>query len=488
MTRAGARHAVQDPRCSRTWSMAAVLGLAFLGACATNPVTGERQLALISEEQEIELGRAAAAEIPETIGLVEDEALQSYVSQVGLALARKSERPELPWSFAVVDDPTPNAFALPGGFIFITRGMLNLMNSEAELAAVLGHEIGHVTARHSVTQISQQQLAQLGLGIGGILVPEIQPFGQALGAGLQLLFLKHGRDAERQSDQLGFRYALNQGYDVSEMADVFSSLERAGGEERSALPAWLTTHPSPGARVEQVQQWISELPPGKRGTRVGQAEYLDRIDGLIYGKNPRQGFFREGVFFHPDLRFRFDVPSGWAGQNLSHAVQAISPNRDAAVQLTLAPGEPQAAAQQFFAQQGVRALQSSRQPINGLPAIVTMFDVMTQQGQLRGLVAHVSHSGRTYQILGYSAADRFGSYRRVFEQVIGSFRPVTDASILNVQPQRIDIVRVARPMPLSEFARQYDSAIPIEELALINQVEGAGATLPANSLVKRVVG
>ncbi len=478
------KHRTQ-PRWARV-APALVLAAA-LAACATNPVTGERQLALISEAQEIEIGKAAAAEAAQSIGLVDDKALQEYVAGVGLALARTSERPQLPWSFAVVDDPTPNAFALPGGFIFVTRGMLNLMNSEAELASVLGHEIGHVTARHSVTAISQQQLAQIGLGIGGILVPEIQPFGQALGAGLQLLFLKHGRDAERQADQLGFRYALGRQYDVSEMADVFRALERSAGEQRSALPAWLTTHPSPGARVEQVQQWIAELPPSGRGSRVEQAAFLNRIDGLVYGSNPRQGFFREGVFYHPELRFRFSMPAEWTGQNLTQAVQGISPNRDAVVQLTLGPGDPASAARQFFAQQGVRAVQSSRQSINGLPAVITAFEVATQEGALQGIVAHIAHGDATYQLLGYSSAARYGAYGNVFEGVIGSFGPVTDPAILNVQPQRIDIVTLPQSMTLGEFARRYASGVPIADLALINQVAGPESTLPAGTLVKRVV-
>ncbi len=465
----------------------AALGLALLAACATNPVTGERQLALISEAQEIEIGREAAAQIPATLGLVDDEELQHYVARVGLELARQSERPELPWSFGAVDDPTPNAFALPGGFIFVTRGLLGLMNSEAQLASVLGHEIGHVTARHSVSMISRQQLAQLGLGIGGILVPEIQSFGGALGAGLELLFLKYGRDAERQADELGFRYALNQNYAVREMPNVFRTLERAGGEERSALPAWLSTHPAPGERAKQVEAWIAALPVNGRGSRVEQAQYLNRIDGLVFGVNPRHGFFEEGVFYHPDLRFQFSVPSGWAGQNMAQAVQLINQNRDAAVQLTLAPGDPEAATREFFSQQGIEAGQPARTTINGLPAVVTAFQANTQQGVLRGIVAHIAHGGRTFQLLGFTPAGRYSAYGSTFERVIGSFRPVTDRRVLDVQPQRLDIVRLSDATTLQAFARAHDSAVPIEELALINQVDGASAVLQPGALVKRVV-
>jgi predicted Zn-dependent protease len=464
----------------------AVLVLVSTAACAVNPVTGKRQLALISEAQELAIGRSAAEEVRTSIGLVDDAELQEYVQRIGLELARDSQRPELPWSFGVVNDPTPNAFALPGGYIFITRGLISLMNSEAELASVLGHEIGHVTARHSVTQISQQQLAQLGLGLGGAFFPQVQPFSDAIGAGLGLLFLKHGRDAERQADRLGFEYALSEGYDVREMADVFAALERAGDEQRSALPAWLTTHPSPGERIQTVRQWASELPPGTGGSRVAQAEFLQQLDGLVFGENPRHGFFRDGMFYHPDLEFQFRVPSDWQTQNLTDAVMAVSPNRDAAFQLTLAGQVPPLrATQAFFSQQGVRALDSGQHSINGAPAVVTVFDAALGQDVVRGLLAHIEFRGQTYQLLGYTPQQRFGAYGPIFEQVIGSFDRVTDAEVLRVQPNRIDIVKVPRRMTLAEFAEQYASAVPLEELARINQLD-SGATLEAGTLIKRV--
>ncbi|HZA12926.1 MAG TPA: M48 family metalloprotease, partial [Myxococcaceae bacterium] len=180
--------------------------------CVKNPATGERQLSLISQEQEIALGQQAKQEVAQSIGLYDSSELQSYVSGLGKKLAAASERPALPWSFQVVDDASVNAFALPGGPIFVTRGILTHLNSEAELAAVLGHEIGHVTGRHAANMISKQQLAQLGLGIGTILLPEgLRGLGQLAGAGMGLMFLKYGRDAENQADELGFRYTLKTG-------------------------------------------------------------------------------------------------------------------------------------------------------------------------------------------------------------------------------------------------------------------------------------
>jgi predicted Zn-dependent protease len=235
---------------------------AALGAegCATNPATGESQLSLISRQQEIQMGQQAARQVRQTIGVVSDRALQQYVERIGERLAVGTSRPDLPWRFAVVDDPTPNAFALPGGFIYVTRGMMNLLTSEAELAAILGHEIAHVTARHAVNQLSRQQLAQLGLGLSGIFVPEVQTLSPVIGAGLNLLFLKYSRDHEREADELGYQYLRREGYDVSEFADVFRALQRASGDGPGALPGWLSTHPVPAERIETARRRAAQGP------------------------------------------------------------------------------------------------------------------------------------------------------------------------------------------------------------------------------------
>src|SRR5213595_4027039 len=176
------------------------------GACAVNPATGSRQLMLISESQEIAMGRDYDRQVGASIGLYPDSGLQRYLQQFGTRLAATSERPNLPWTFRVVDDPVVNAFALPGGFIYVTRGIFAHLNSEAELAGVVGHEIGHVTARHSVSQLSKQQLAQLGLAVGSIASPELGRYAGLAGQAFGVLFLKYSRDNESQADDLGLRY------------------------------------------------------------------------------------------------------------------------------------------------------------------------------------------------------------------------------------------------------------------------------------------
>jgi predicted Zn-dependent protease len=459
-------------------------------ACAVNPVTGERELALISEDQEIALGRDGAQQAAASIGLVDDEGLQSYVSAIGKELAATSERPALPWEFRVVDDPSPNAFALPGGYIFVTRGLLSIMGSEAELAAVLGHEIGHVTARHSVAQVSRAQLAQIGLNLGMILAPELQGLGGAAGAGLQLLFLKYGRDDERQADELGFRYMLDHGYDVNEMDDVFAALQQSGAlAGQTPVPGWLASHPSEPERIDAVRARIAATPLANADFRIDADEYLDQIDGLVYGADPRNGFFRDGRFYHPELIFQIEVPENWQKQNLAQQMVAISPEQDAAMQLSIVPNQgPQEAARAFLTQQGVAGIASAPQRVNGNAGVVSEFQAQAQSGVVRGYVSHISHGGATYQIVAYAPGARFNQRARELESIVESFAPLQDQAVLHIQPRRIDIEPLPSAMSLAELQRTRPSSVSIEELAVINQIEDVNAVLPRGTPVKRVTG
>lgn len=468
-------------------------GRAFLPAamtsvlvtCATNPVTGRRELSLVSESQEIAMGQEAAQQVVGTIGLVPDSALQRYVSGIGLTLARASERPNLPWSFGVIDDPMVNAFALPGGPIFITRGIMTHMNSEAQLVSVLGHEIGHVTAKHSVQQMSQAQLAQIGLIAAVIVKPGLAQFGDLASQGLGLLFLKFGRDDETQADDLGFRYMVNAGYSPTEMAEMFRTLQRLGGGGEGRVPEWLSTHPDPGNRVQKTLDRVAatSLPAN---LRVERDAFLQRTDGLIFGENPRQGFFRQSLFLHPDLQFQLEFPSGWKAQNQATAVVAVSSQQDAIVVLTLAGTDaPNQALSKFLNQQGVQSQGASSSSINGLTAASAVFTAQTQDGVLAGNVAFISHGGRTFRVMGYTPQQRYGSYRGVFAQSLGSFRRLTDAAALAVQPVRVHLVRLPRAMTIAQFHQAYPSTIPVEQVALINGVD-ASTTLPVGTLVKRV--
>jgi predicted Zn-dependent protease len=467
---------------------AAVVVAGLLGGCATNPVTGDRQFNLVSEAQEISMGAEGAKSVVDSIGLVDDPALQQYVSRLGLQLATASERPELPWAFSVVDDPTPNAFAFPGGYIFITRGLLALMGNEAELVSVLGHEIGHVTARHSAAMISRAQVAQIGLGVGSILSPTIAQFSELAAGGLSLLFLSYSRDAERQADDLGFQYALQHGYDVREMVNVFASLQNAGElAGQSAIPHWMASHPNPEDRIRRIEGQISRLDQPLGNARVGVDEFMNHVDGLMFGTNPRHGYFEDTRYLHPDMAFEITFPSGWRTQNLPQAVMAGSPQEDAIVQLTLSRGSPEEAASQFFGQQGLTAGRVQAQTINGLRGVVGPFQAQSQGGAVSGLAAFIRHGEQTFQLVTFARAQQFNAYQQAFRATIGSFAPLTDREALARQPERISIVRTTQPMTLAEFNRRFPSVIEMDKLALINQLPGPEASIPARTAVKRVV-
>lgn len=477
-------------RASRSlWLGSLTLCFLWVVACATNPVTGKRQLALISEAQEIAMGREADKDVVASIGLYPDESMQRYVQTLGARIAATTERPDLPWTFRVVDDAAVNAFAIPGGFIYVTRGIMAHLNSEAELAAILGHEIGHVTARHSVSQMSQQQLAQVGFAAGMILSPKFAQFGDMAQVAMGLMFMKFSRSDESQSDALGMKYMMAGGYDPRALVDVFGMLDGLSQQSSAGrLPQWMSTHPDPENRQVWATKAVAGLQTDLSRLAVNRPEYLGRLDGMMFGDNPREGFFRDASFRHPDMAFRMDFPQGWKSSNQKQSVGAISPNEDAIVVLQLAPApNGQEAAQKFFSQQGVEPGESSRRQIGGFPAVVSTFRVQTEQGYLRGLVAWIDYQQRVFQILGYTPEARWNQYSNVFDASIASFGRETDPAVLNVQPRRLTIVNLNRAATLETLLRDYPSTANAQTVALINNLQGT-ASLSAGDQFKRVVG
>ena len=379
-----------------------------------------------------------------------------------------------------------NAFALPGGFVYITRGILGCMNSEAELAAVLGHEIGHVTARHSANQITRAQLGQLGLGVGMILSEKVREYGQAVSTGMQLLFLKFGRDDERQADGLGFRYLTGLKYDPNGMTSVMRMLDATSPAEGGGLPSWLSTHPDPGDRVAANQQRIAQANADFSGFALNRDAFLQRLDGMVFGPDPRNGYFIGARFLKPTLRFEVTFPSGWATQNGALAVQAASPAKDAVMQLGVAEAASAAeAARTFASAEGVTVVGSSAQPVNGLPAQRVEFDMQSQSGTIHGLVLYLELGGSVYELAGYAASVNWPAHAGTIGQALSSFRSLTNSRYLDVAPHRIQIVRLGAAMSFSEFQQRYPSTVAAEEIQLINQV-GAADSFAAGRLLKRV--
>jgi len=461
-------------------------GVAASG-CVTNPATGRNQIMLISEAQEIQMGREYDPQVVASIGLYPDAALQQYIQQLGAQLAATGERPNLPWTFRVVDDPAVNAFAVPGGFIYVTRGILAHLNSEAALASVVGHEIGHVTARHTVSQMSNQQLAGLGLAAGSIVSSGFARYAGLANSALGILFLKYSRDDETEADDLGLRYLRRTTWDAREMPAVFQMLEQMSASQGgSQLPTWLATHPSPANRREHIAELLAATP--QTGTVVNRDAYLRRLDGQVFGENPREGYFQGSQFSHPDLRFRLTFPEGWATHNGKQAVVAVSPGKDAVVELGGAQGtSADAAARTFLAQEGITGGSTSRSTQSGLRAVSAPFGATTESGTLRGMVLFVEHAGAVYGLVGYAPDARWPTYQAAIDRALRSFQPLTDRTALNVQPHRLDVVTLDRRTTIEALVRQRPSPASPATLALINQVE-LQTTLEAGRLIKWIVG
>jgi predicted Zn-dependent protease len=465
-------------------------GLALSG-CAVNPATGNRQIMLVSEAQEIQMGQEADAAVVASIGLYPDPVWQRYIQQLGARLAAISERPSLPWTFRVVDDAAVNAFALPGGFIYVTRGLLAHMTSEAELASVVGHEIGHVTARHTAAEMSKQQLIGLGLAVGSMASAQVAKYAGTANQALGILYLKFSRDDESQADQLGLRYMRRANYDPRQMPEVFRMLERLSAAEGDGdrLPTWLATHPSPGNRVAAINGQIAALPQDFSGTTVNRDGYQRLLDDLIFGLNPRQGYFTGSQFSHPDLRFRVTFPDGWKTHNGAQAVVAVSQPGDAVVELApAAEASADAAMRAFLAQPGITGGAAVRVTLTGgLPAVTSPFAAATDQGALRGTVSFLEHGGAVFGIVAYAPEAKWSAYQAVTGRVLTSFQRLTDPLALNVQPQRVDIVALPRTMSIDQLVRERPSPVSGATLALINQVEPQ-ISLASGRVVKWVIG
>jgi predicted Zn-dependent protease len=458
--------------------------------CALNPATGSNQLMLVSEAQEIEMGRQADAAVVQSIGLYADPVWQRYIQQFGGRLAATSERPNLPWTFRVVDDPAVNAFAIPGGFVYVTRGLLAHLTSEAELASVVGHEIGHVTARHTAAAMSKQQLIGLGLAVGSLASSRVAKYAGTANQALAILYLKFSRDDESQADQLGLRYMRRADFDPRQMPEVFRMLDRLSAAEGGGrLPTWLETHPRPADRVAAINRQIAALPQDFSGTSVNRDSYERLLDGIVFGLNPRQGYVTGSQFFHPDLRFRIAFPEGWAVHNGAQAVVAVSPAKDAAVELAQA-AEPSAdaAARAFLSQQGMTSGSSARVSLSGgLPGIRAPFVVATDDGTVRGTALFVEYAGAVYGIVAYAPEARWPTYQGTAERAQLSFQRLSDPAALNVQPHHVDIVTLVRSTTIAQLAQERSSPVGAATLALINQVE-LQTPFASGRLVKWVIG
>ena len=472
---------------TRATCLLLVAGLIASAACATNPVTGKSQISLLSEAEELAIGQQQDAEIRREMGVYDDRALQAYVSEIGQELAQKSHRPNLPWTFTVVDSPAINAFALPGGYIYVTRGILAYLDDESELAGVLGHEIGHVTARHAAQAYTRQAEAGLGLTILSIFVPGTQPFTQVGSAGLSVLFLKHGRDAELEADRLGVEYGAAAGWDPSGVPRFLSTLARVDALSEDGVPNWLSTHPNPGARVglalPVAGKFVSAM-----ATKKNRDEYLDRIDGLVHGDNPKDGIVRGNVFLHPVLRLGLTFPDGWEVINSPEAVMAREPGTEhymvlqeveqPRIQGQSSPGSSRSVGDVAVAAMrnaGYTMVEGRIGQIDGHEAHIGLYRGNakgTSKGKVLMRAAHISMGRQMYVVAGFAPEAEFQQVEREILPAMQSFRTLTAVEASHVQPNRVDFYVVQPGDSWQSIAvRQGKTIVNAATLAIMNDRE-----------------
>lgn len=451
----------------RSIVLCAVL-VSFAAGCAVNPVTGKREISLLSEGQEVQLGAESDPAIVAQYGLLEDREIADYVQSIGERMVPVSHRPDLDFTFRTLDDPVVNAFALPGGFVYITRGILAYLNSEAALAGVVGHEIGHVTARHGVQRYTQQALLGAGLGLGSVLSESFAQYADVAGQAAGLLLLKYGRDDERQSDELGVEYATALGYDTVDMAEFFHTLDRLRPAD-GALPSWMSTHPDPGERWNTVRELTAQAQsPGGR-YETGRERYLSTIDGLVFGRDPRQGYFDGDAFFHPQLRFQFPTPGGWQRQNAPTQVVMVEPNQSAAVIFTAAQGgSPTAAADAFTGQEGATVLERTNVTVAGGSAVRTVVRLAAEGGNQIVVSTFFAYGGGQWVFHGLCTEASYGTWRVMLTGPADGFAELSDPSRLNVKPVRVTIVEATRAGSFRQIAADY----PIPENDLVSDLSG----------------
>jgi predicted Zn-dependent protease len=441
-------------------------------ACATNPVTGKREISLVSEAQEIAMGQQADAEVRREMGLYDNAELQRYVEDIGFKLAKLSHRPNLPWQFAVVDHPAVNAFALPGGFIYITRGILPYLADEAELAGVLGHEIGHVTARHSAQQATRAMGGQIGMIALGVFVPSTRPFGDLTSAGLGVLFMKFGRDDEREADRVGTEYAAKGGWDPAAVPTVLQTLSRISEQSEKGVPNWLSTHPEPASRVVEVQSVVAKLATADARTR-NRDEFLRMIDGIVVGDNPRDGIVRGNAFLHPEMRFALEFPEGWDVMNSPAQVAAREPGQPHYMLLQLVERPQGRTAEEVAAREMTnarfRALEGQPTRIGGLDAFVGLY-----QGEINGIgrvvmrAAHVVLGRSVFVIAGFAPEAEFARIDRPVTTSLQTFRELGAREAAAIRPNQLDFYTVRSGDTWQSIAMRGGGLVRATDLAIMN--------------------
>ena len=489
-------------------AMVAAVLVAGCGTTVVNPVTGRTERTVMDEASEIAEGAKGHQEVLAEYGALANPRLQSYVNEVGQKLAAQSHRAQLKWTFTVLDSAEVNAFALPGGYVYITRGIMAYLDSEAELAGVLGHEIGHVTARHGAQRATRQQTAGLGVlaaavlgvalegaGVRGATDLALQA-GQGVAAGY---VARYSREQELQADQLGAEYLSRNRYDPKNMVDVIGVLKsqetyaadqaRAEGRAAPEGGGWLASHPSNDRRLADIRAIAASY--GGSHVDDGRARYLAAIDGMDFGDSRSQGVVRGRNFYHEDLDIALTAPPGWRVQNTAEAIMLVNAGGDAGLIVRVVPPAAGSTHEEI-----IRSVvkpsegRAEKRNFNGLPATHFSGARRNAQGQSQPVnVTVVTGPGARNYLVQYTARDPAALQRAepAMAQAESSIRAMTAADRAAAKPWQLRSV----PMPrggLAELARNspLPAAQALAQLRLLNAAYGGAAEPAVGQMVKVV--
>lgn len=461
--------------------VAVMLGFA-LPACSTNPATGARQITpIMSPEAEAQVGAEAHPKILKAYGgAYDDEKLGAYVAGVTTRIVRATNRPEAPYRITVLDSPVINAFALPGGYVYVTRGLISLANDEAELASVIGHEIGHVAARHS----AQRHTAAVGTSLLGAVLGAVvgsSAVNQIFGLGGQGFLASYSRDQEYEADMLGVRYLAGAGYDPYAAADFLKSLNAndaldarlRGVSDGDARTSWLASHPATPARVEAAIAHAREMGIAGSAAERRRDVYLSAIDNMLYGDDPAEGIVKDRRFVHPELRFSFEAPPGFALTNSPSAVMVQGPERTIA---KFDMGKKQAAREigDYLARDwasGIRLGPVERFTVNGMKAATAPTSIGDHNARIVAIEFAPEQVSRF--ILG-TLPQTGQKYAPALQEMVMSFRKISPAEARAVKPLRLRIVTARRGDSVATLARQMGySAQQAERFRVLNGLSGS---------------
>lgn len=490
-----------------------LLAALLLSACATqvvNPVTGQTELSVMDEAAEVKEGAKAHDEVLKEYGVYANPRLQAYVDAIGQKLAAQSHRAALKWTFTVLDSPEINAFALPGGYVYVTRGIMAYLESEAELAGVMGHEIGHVTARHGAQRATRQQAAGIGVIAASVLGAVLEGYGipgagnlvgqlsQTAAAGY---IASYSRDQESQADQLGAEYLSRNRYDPQNMIEVIQVLRRqeqfaadtakAEGKPAPSGSNWLSSHPANDKRLADIQAYAARYKGQDAYADAGRARYLQAIAGMTFGDSAEQGLVRGRNFYHEELGIALTAPQGWKIQNAPEAITVVNGAGDAALVVRMVPPKAGKTHEEVI-RNVLKPVdgRTERRELHGLAATRFTGTARNQQGQSRAVAVTVvtGPGDRNFWLQPAARNDQARQRAQAgLAEAEASFRAMSPADRAAAKTWSVQ----AAPFPRGGFGELAKSsplppATAEAQLKLMNGVYGSDAGPKPGDMVKIV--